>query len=271
MDRIISPFEAIKHTDEQGEYWMAREVQELMGYTEWRKFKDSLERAQIACKNNGQAPSDHFVLAANMIKIGKGAKRKVEDYRLSRYACYLSAMNGDPRKEEVSKAQSYFAAQTYFAENVQAGIPTVEQKPFLNTLWTRRAMIFNEKTRIPEGYWCIFNEIGHICWQYELKDIHLTEESTPDISVGQLWAKYARSKGMDMSLAKKYNHHYPPGDKRGVQQAFIYPNAWYGEFRDWFQKQYLKVEFKKYLATHMLINGELPQPKTPKPRQIEGK
>lgn len=139
--------------------------------------------------------------------------------------------------------------------------PNSVQAPFLNTLWTRRALIFNGKTLIPDGYWCIFNEIGHICWQMELKDVHLTEESTPDISVGQLWAKYARSKGLDMSLAKKYDHHYPPGDRRGIQQAYIYPNAWYGEFRDWFQIQYLKVDFKKYLVTHMVINGELPGPK----------
>lgn len=269
-DPLKSPFEQIKHVDEQGEYWLAREMQELMGYKNWREFHDTIEKAQISCQIAGQAPSDHFVHAPKMVKLGSGAKRKVDDYRFTRYACYLVAMNGDVRKEEVANSQTYFAAQTYFAENVQAGISTAEQKPFLNTLWTRRAMIFNEKTRIPEGYWCIFNEIGHICWQYELKDIHLTEESTPDISVGQLWAKYARSIGKDMSLARKYNHHYPPGDKRGVQQAYIYPNAWYGDFRDWFQKQYLKVEFKKYLATHMLINGELPQPKTPNPPQIEG-
>lgn len=150
--------------------------------------------------------------------------------------------------------------------------PTITQQPvqvpFLNTLWTKRALIFNEKTLIPDGYWCIFNEIGHICWQMELKDVHLTEESTPDISVGQLWAKHARSLGRDMSQALKYDHHYPPGDKRGIQQAYIYPNAWYGDFRDWFQIQYLKVGFKKYLATHMIVNGEMPAPKR---GQIEGK
>src|ERR1700753_2383799 len=111
-----SPFEKTKHVDEQGEYWLARELQALMGYTEWRKFNDSLDRAKLACKNSQQNPSDHFVPAANMIKLGKGAKRKVEDYRLTRYACYLSAMNGDPRKDEVSGAQTYFAAQTHFAE-----------------------------------------------------------------------------------------------------------------------------------------------------------
>lgn len=267
MSNIVSPFEAIKHSDEQGEYWLARELQLELGYKNWREFNDSIERAMIACKNSSQAASDHFVHAPKMIKAGKGATRDVDDYRLTRYACYLIGMNGDPRKEAISKAQTYFASQTYFAETMQAGIPAVEQKPFLNTLWTRRALIFNEKTRIPEGYWCIFNEIGHICWQMELKDVHLTEESTPDISVGQLWAKHARSIGRDMSQAKKYDHHYPPGDRRGVQQAYIYPNAWYGDFRDWFQKQYLKIDFKKYLTTHMVINGELP---APKPRQIKG-
>lgn len=74
--------------------------------------------------------------------------------------------------------------------------------------------------------------------------------------------EYWLARELDMSLVKKYEHHYPPDDKRKIQLANIYPNAWYGHFRDWFQKQYLKVKFKKYLATHMLINGELPD--TPK-------
>jgi phage regulator Rha-like protein len=152
------------------------------------------------------------------------------------------------------------------ARTLSTGQSASVQIPFLNTLWTRRALIFNEKTLIPEGYWCVFNEIGHICWQMELKDIHLTAEATPDISVGQLWCKHIRHLGLDMSLVKKYDHHYPPNDKRKIQQANIYPNAWYGHFRDWFQRQYLKVEFKKYLATHMIANGELP---ASKPKQIE--
>lgn len=166
------------------------------------------------------------------------------------------------------KVVEFKLALTVAFSNAREALSTTNATPFLNTLWTRRALIFNEKTLIPDGYWCIFNEIGHICWQMELKDIHLTEKSTPDISVGQLWAIHARSIGLDMSLAKKYDHHYPPDDRRGVQRAYIYPNAWYGDFRTWFQTQYLKVEFKKYLATHMIINGELPAPKNP--RQIEG-
>lgn len=268
MQNIVPPFEAIKRSDENGEYWLAREMQEMMGYKNWREFHDTVEKAQISCQIAGQEPSNHFGRVPKMVKLGSGAMRKVDDYRFTRYACYLVAMNGDVRKEAVANSQAYFAVQTYYAENMQAGIATIEQKPFLNTLWTKRALIFNKKTLIPDGYWCIFNEIGHICWQYELQDVHLTEESTPDISVGQLWARHIRANGFDMSFVRKYDHHYPTGDRRGVQQAYIYPNAWYGEFRDWFQKQYLKVDFKKYLSTHMAGNGELPAPQS---KQIKGK
>jgi DNA-damage-inducible protein D len=85
-----SPFDAIRHEDEHGkEYWSARELYKLLGYSRWEKFQKSIEEAKIACENSGQAVSDHFHLEVQLIAIGKSAKRKTEDYRLSRYACYL--------------------------------------------------------------------------------------------------------------------------------------------------------------------------------------
>lgn len=116
-----SPFDAIRLVKDDGpEYWSARDLQKPLGYVEWRKFEDSIERAKISCEVNGQAILDHFGGAAKMVTLGSGAQREVVDYWLTRYACYLVAMNGDVRKPEIAAAQAYFAIQTYKAEQQQA-------------------------------------------------------------------------------------------------------------------------------------------------------
>jgi DNA-damage-inducible protein D len=97
-----SPFDSIKQVENGHEYWSARNLQTLMGYTEWRKFAEAIDRARLACQNSGHAPADHFVRAARMVSLGSGSQREVADYHLTRYACYLVAMNSDPRKAEVS-------------------------------------------------------------------------------------------------------------------------------------------------------------------------
>ena len=108
-----SPFDAIRHTpQDEGEYWSARELYKLLGYSRWEKFQQSLNEAKAACEQSGQAVSDHFHLQVKMIRAGKGAKRPIEDYHLTRYACYLVVMNGDPTKPIVALGQSYFAYQT---------------------------------------------------------------------------------------------------------------------------------------------------------------
>ena len=117
MDNLISydeiTFDQIKHVDEEGmEYWSARELQGVLEYTEWRKFKGVIEKAKNACIGSKNNIIDHFVGADKMIKLPKGAKREVEDYKLSRYACYLITQNGDSRKRVIALAQTYFAVQT---------------------------------------------------------------------------------------------------------------------------------------------------------------
>lgn len=115
----LSPFNAARRTRADGsEYWSARDLQILLGYVEWRKFNDALERARLACDNSGQDSREHFGPAAKMVSLGSSAEREVLDYHLSRYACYLTAMNGDPRKPEIAAAQSYFAVKTREAELV---------------------------------------------------------------------------------------------------------------------------------------------------------
>ncbi len=106
-------FENIKKINEHGqEFWSAREIMDPLGYIEWRKFEWVIEKAKESCKNSNQEIWDHFGNIAKMVSIGSWAERKTNDYHLSRYACYLIAQNGDSRKEEIAKAQTYFAIQT---------------------------------------------------------------------------------------------------------------------------------------------------------------
>lgn len=111
MNTVV--FEDIKHIDEDGnEYWYARELQNVLEYTEWRKFKGVIDKAIISCVTSRINASDHFVGADKMVEVGSKTKRIIQDYKLSRYACYLIAQNGDPRKEVIALAQTYFAIQT---------------------------------------------------------------------------------------------------------------------------------------------------------------
>ena len=106
-------FEDIKHIDEFGEeYWYARELQKVLDYKEWRKFENVIGKAKEACRNSGMTDFEHFVGADKTIKMPKGAEKQVLDYKLTRYACYLIAQNGDSRKKVIALAQTYFAIQT---------------------------------------------------------------------------------------------------------------------------------------------------------------
>ena len=106
-------FEDIKHIDEVGcEYWLARELQIVLGYHQWRSINDLIERAKVACKESRYEIDDHFAVQRKMVNIGSKTKRKVIDYKLSRYACYLIVMNGNPKKEIIALGQTYFAIQT---------------------------------------------------------------------------------------------------------------------------------------------------------------
>lgn len=106
-------FEQLRQKNPHGaEYWSARALQPLLGYSQWRRFEQAVQRAITSCKKSGNPPANHFAGVGKMIDLGKGGMREVDDYQLSRFACYLIAQNGDPRKPEIAQAQKYFAIQT---------------------------------------------------------------------------------------------------------------------------------------------------------------
>ena len=113
INKTEKDFESIKHIDENGvEFWYARELMIVLEYKQWRRFEQVIERAKEACKNSNISIDDHFADVGKMVDIGSGAEREVDDVMLSRYACYLIVMNGDPRKEVIALGQSYFAVKT---------------------------------------------------------------------------------------------------------------------------------------------------------------
>ena len=113
-------FESIKYINKYGqEFWYARELQKTLGYSQWRRFNDVIERAKVACAESKNVETDHFADVGKMVNIGSSATRKIEDIKLSRYACYLIVMNGDPRKEIIAVGQTYFAVKTRQQELVE--------------------------------------------------------------------------------------------------------------------------------------------------------
>ena len=128
IQTLTSSFEAHAQQTETGvEYWLARDLQHLLGYNEWRNFLAVVSKAKTACELSGHQTSDHFVDVNKMVDLGSGSQREVEDLMLTRFACYLTAQNGDPRKQEIAFAQTYFAIQTRRAELIEQRLLAAER------------------------------------------------------------------------------------------------------------------------------------------------
>ena len=125
---LTDTFEAHAQQAENGiEFWLARDLQHLLGYDEWRNFFAVINKAKTACEVSDHAISDHFVDVNKMVDLGSGSQREVDDIMLTRYACYLIAQNGDPRKQQIAFAQTYFAMQTRKAEQIEQRLLEAER------------------------------------------------------------------------------------------------------------------------------------------------
>lgn len=155
-------FEDIKKIDENGiEYWDARELLPLLGYQKWEKAEDVIARAARACINSGQDVDNHFHQSVKMVKIGSNTVRRVRDYKLDRYACYLIAQNGDPKKPEIALAQTYFAIQTRKQEIFEQ-LSDIAKRLFIrNEVSDHNKKLFKTAKQFGVTRFGLFNDAGY--------------------------------------------------------------------------------------------------------------
>lgn len=155
-------FESIKKIDENGiEYWEARELLPILGYQNWQKAEEVIARAVRACINSWQDADNHFNRTVKMVQIGSNTVRQIRDYKLDRYACYLIAQNGDPKKPEIALAQTYFAIQTRRQEIFEQ-LPDTSKRLFIrNEVSDHNKKLFRTAKQAGVTKFGLFNDAGY--------------------------------------------------------------------------------------------------------------
>ncbi len=187
VTEMIGPskdFESIKKFDENGvEYWTARELMSVLGYSNWQNFEAVVIKAQKACVSSRQFPQDHFIDISKMIETAKSAIRKINDYRLDRYACYLIAQNGDSTKPQIALAQTYFAVQTRKQEIFQSYSESHKRVQLREDVSDKNRFLFSAAKQAGVSHFGLFNEAGYTgLYGMSLSQI----EQKKDIKSGEL-------------------------------------------------------------------------------------
>ena len=176
---LKSKFDELAHVDESTgiEFWYARELQAAFSYSQWRRFNEVIEKAKLSCNVSGNIVSNHFADVGKMVDLGSGATREIADVKLTRYACYLIAQNGDPRKEEIAFAQSYFAQQTRKQELIEEhmkNLQRLENRDSLNFINPAPSAPEDKRHEFNKNHFDLFVKFYNLksnpdyCYKYEL-------------------------------------------------------------------------------------------------------
>jgi BRO family, N-terminal domain len=261
-----SPFDDIMHSEEDGaEWWSGRELMPYLNYVDWRNFENVVRKAKSACRNSGHQVSDHFVEVNEMVNIGSGIQKSRANVQMTRYGCYLVAMNGDPDKAEVAAAQRYFALMTRAAE-VEATVIIQEASSPIAKAWSERFResflphVRDVQINHPGCFTVITTLVGQMLYMEDELIRHMLEPSPadrPDVSIGRHWADNRRLSGLAPS--EKYADLFLPDTKYEATVA-VYPDSERGTFEIWFHQVYLPEKLPNYLGNKMSFSkhGELP-------------
>jgi hypothetical protein len=259
-----SPFDDIMHVEDDGtEWWSAREMVVPLGYSRWENVDSVIRRAKAACRNSGHDPSNHFREVTKMVDIGSGTVRSIADVQMTRFGCYLLAMNGDPNKPEIAAAQRYFTLMTRAAEKAIAVPAAIVQAPrpwserFRQTVEPHiRFMYMNH----PDGFTVASTLVGQIlCMEDELirHMFELKSSDRPDVSIGLCWANDRRNRGLPD--VQKFAPLRLPDQAMDVWLS-VYDNIERGAFETWFGRVYLPEKLPNYYdrKPEFRREGELP-------------
>lgn len=246
-----SPFDGIRRQREDGtEYWSARELMKPLNYRQWRRFEETIDRAKAACRNSGQDPELHFCRRRqNTSNVSVGAPGI--DYELSRYACYLVAMNGDPRKAEVAAAQTYFAVQTRRAETGEACRPLPWSQRLDSLVLDFRREV---QQRHPDG-WAVAVELmtDLLVMEDELirHGLPLHVSDLPDGSAGGTWSNFRRHQPWALEPWHDCRLVTPHRNRDGTPKVVfpaVYRVTELPRFRRWFHECYAPESFPGYVT-----------------------